>query len=44
MLTQEGAGLRERLLGLLTEGSPLAALTPDEQSVLQGPLERAAAR
>ncbi|MGW4405635.1 MarR family winged helix-turn-helix transcriptional regulator [Nonomuraea sp. NPDC004702] len=44
VLTQEGAGLRERLLGLLTEGSPLAALTPDEQSVLQELLERAAPR
>ncbi|MEU8323106.1 MarR family transcriptional regulator [Nonomuraea sp. NPDC048881] len=44
VLTQEGAGLRERLLGLLTEGSPLAALTPGEQSVLQELLERAAPR
>ncbi|MEU6233941.1 MarR family transcriptional regulator [Kitasatospora sp. NPDC047058] len=44
VLTAEGAALRERLLGLLAEGSALSALGPEEQHVLRGLLERAVAR
>ncbi|MBB1151987.1 MULTISPECIES: MarR family winged helix-turn-helix transcriptional regulator [Amycolatopsis] len=41
LLTEDGTALRERLLDLLTRDSPLAGLTPKEQRVLQGLLERA---
>lgn len=41
VLTPEGAELRERLLDLLSEDSPLAPLSPDEQDVLQRLLARA---
>ncbi|MFE0106214.1 MarR family winged helix-turn-helix transcriptional regulator [Streptomyces sp. NPDC059009] len=44
ILTDEGAELRERLLDLLTQDSPLAGLTQDEQRTLQGLLERAVVR
>ncbi|MGH4031612.1 MarR family winged helix-turn-helix transcriptional regulator [Actinomycetota bacterium Odt1-20B] len=44
ILTDEGAELRERLLGFLTQDSPLAGLTQDEQRTLQGLLERAVVR
>jgi DNA-binding MarR family transcriptional regulator len=43
ILTPEGDGLRERLLALLREESPLAGLTPQEQSVLHDLLRRAMA-
>ncbi|MFD5320769.1 MarR family winged helix-turn-helix transcriptional regulator [Streptomyces sp. NPDC127098] len=41
LLTPDGTALRERLLALLGEDSPLAALSADEQRTLQGLLERA---
>ncbi|MEU6894639.1 hypothetical protein ABZ934_23060 [Streptomyces sp. NPDC046557] len=41
VLTGEGTALRERLLALLSENGLLAGLTPHEQRVLQGLLERA---
>ncbi|GAA1889333.1 MarR family transcriptional regulator [Streptomyces durmitorensis] len=41
VLTPDGAALRERLLGLLSEDSPLAGLTHKEQDALRGLLERA---
>nr|WP_228562254.1 hypothetical protein [Catenulispora rubra] len=44
VLTAEGSTLRERLLELLAEGSPLAPLTPEEQRALQNLLEKTAAR
>jgi DNA-binding MarR family transcriptional regulator len=40
-LTPEGTALRERLLALLTQDSPLAGLTHVEQTTLQALLERA---
>ncbi|MFG3258267.1 MarR family winged helix-turn-helix transcriptional regulator [Streptomyces sp. NPDC048172] len=43
VLTPEGSVLRERLLELLTQESPLAALTPEQQGALQGLLERTVA-
>lgn len=44
VLTVEGVALRERLVELLVEDSPLAGLTPTEQAVLQGLLHRAVTR
>lgn len=44
VLTPEGVSLRERLLGLLAEGSPLAGLTQKEQDALRGLLQRAISR
>ncbi|MFI8103892.1 MarR family winged helix-turn-helix transcriptional regulator [Streptomyces sp. NPDC086023] len=44
VLTPEGAGLRERLTGLLAVDSPLAGLSEEEKKVLHGLLERAIAR
>jgi DNA-binding MarR family transcriptional regulator len=44
VLTTEGIALRERLLELLTQDSPLAGLTPDQQRVLQDLLEQAIVR
>lgn len=44
VLTVEGVALRERLVELLVEDSPLAGLTPAEQAVLQGLLHRAVTR
>jgi MarR family transcriptional regulator, organic hydroperoxide resistance regulator len=41
ILTPDGAELRERLLELLSEESPLAGLTQQEQGVLQDLLQRA---
>jgi MarR family transcriptional regulator, organic hydroperoxide resistance regulator len=41
VLTPEGTELRERLLELLSEDSPLAPLAPEEQDVLQRLLTRA---
>jgi len=41
VLTGDGQALRERLLALLNEESPLAGLSPAEQQVLQGLLEQA---
>ncbi|WP_432925495.1 MarR family winged helix-turn-helix transcriptional regulator [Microbispora sp. CA-135349] len=41
VLTPEGAELRERLLGLLSENSPLGSLAPEEQDVLRRLLARA---
>lgn len=41
VLTAEGTALRERLLELLAQDSPLGGLTPDQQRVLQGLLEQA---
>ncbi|MBF8192839.1 MarR family transcriptional regulator [Nonomuraea sp. K274] len=41
VLTPEGTALRERLIELLTEGSPMAVFTPQEQSTLQDLLNRA---
>ncbi|GLY76202.1 MarR family winged helix-turn-helix transcriptional regulator [Actinoallomurus iriomotensis] len=41
ILTPEGAELRERLLGLLSQDSPLAPLSSEEQDVLQRLLARA---
>ncbi|MFD9302044.1 MarR family winged helix-turn-helix transcriptional regulator [Streptomyces sp. NPDC060048] len=43
VLTAEGAALRARLLGLLAVDSPLSGLTPQDQRVLHGLLERAVA-
>ena len=44
MLTPEGAGLRERLLELLTEEPLLTGLTQQEQDTLQELLHRAISR
>jgi DNA-binding MarR family transcriptional regulator len=44
VLTADGTALRERLLELLTRDSPLAALTPQQQRVLQDLLEQAVTR
>lgn len=44
VLTVEGVALRERLIELLVQDSPLAGLTPAEQGVLQGLLHRAVTR
>ena len=44
MLTPEGAGLRERLLELLTEEPLLTGLTQQEQDTLQDLLQRALSR
>jgi DNA-binding MarR family transcriptional regulator len=44
VLTVEGVALRERLVDLLVQDSPLAGLTPAEQGVLQGLLHRAVTR
>ncbi|GAA3090240.1 MarR family winged helix-turn-helix transcriptional regulator [Streptomyces rectiviolaceus] len=44
VLTTEGGALRERLLGLLAEDSPLAALTQKEQDALRGLLQQAISR
>lgn len=44
VLTPQGTELRERLLALLAEGSPLAPLTAEEQRTLQGLLSRAVVR
>jgi DNA-binding MarR family transcriptional regulator len=44
ILTPDGTALRERLLGLLGEESPLAGLTPEEQGVLKDLLQRAIVR
>jgi len=44
VLTPQGTDLRERLLALLAEGSPLAPLTAEEQRTLQGLLSRAVVR
>jgi DNA-binding MarR family transcriptional regulator len=41
ILTPEGTELRERLLGLLSEDSPLAPLSTEEQDTLQRLLTRA---
>jgi MarR family transcriptional regulator, organic hydroperoxide resistance regulator len=41
VLTPKGTELRERLLELLSENSPLAPLAPEEQDVLQHLLTRA---
>ncbi|MFE6776273.1 MarR family winged helix-turn-helix transcriptional regulator [Streptomyces sp. NPDC057702] len=41
VLTAQGATLRQRLLGLLGEGSPLAGLTQEEQGTLHHLLARA---
>ncbi|MBB4919734.1 MarR family winged helix-turn-helix transcriptional regulator [Streptosporangium saharense] len=41
VLTPSGAELRERLLGLLSEGSPLAPLSSQEQDALHHLLARA---
>lgn len=41
VLTADGTALRERLLDLLAQDSPLAGLTRKQQRVLQGLLERA---
>ncbi|MEV5238033.1 MarR family transcriptional regulator [Streptomyces cinnamoneus] len=43
VLSTEGTALRERLLGLLAEGSPLRGLSPVEQETLRGLLDRAVA-
>ncbi|GGL93314.1 MarR family transcriptional regulator [Streptomyces fumigatiscleroticus] len=44
LLTPEGSALRERLLGLLSQDSPLAALTPEQQRALQALLEKTVTR
>jgi DNA-binding MarR family transcriptional regulator len=44
VLTTEGGALREQLLELLAQDSPLAGLSPEQQRVLQGLLEQAIAR
>jgi|SRR5882757_5566047 len=44
VLTAEGSTLRERLLQLLAQDSPLGALTPQQQRTLQNLLEQAIAR
>ncbi|MET8989109.1 MarR family transcriptional regulator [Nonomuraea wenchangensis] len=41
VLTPEGDALRERLLELLVQDSPLAGLTAEQQRTLQDLLERA---
>ena len=43
-LTDAGTALREQLLERLAQDSPLAALTPAQQAVLQDLLERAIVR
>jgi DNA-binding MarR family transcriptional regulator len=43
-LTDAGTALREQLLELLAQESPLAALTPEQQRDLQDLLERAIVR
>jgi DNA-binding MarR family transcriptional regulator len=44
VLTAEGAALRERLLELLVQDSPLGALTPEQQRTLQDLLKQALTR
>ncbi|WP_413812571.1 MarR family winged helix-turn-helix transcriptional regulator [Streptomyces sp. OE57] len=44
VLSAEGTALRERLLELLAQDSPLAGLTPQQQHVLQDLLEQAIIR
>lgn len=44
VLTTEGVALRERLLGILGEDSPLAALSQKEQGALRDLLQRAISR
>ncbi|MDG4859694.1 MarR family transcriptional regulator [Streptomyces sp. T-3] len=44
VLTAKGAALRERLLELLAQGSPLSGLTGAQQRALQGLLEQAITR
>lgn len=44
VLTEEGAALRERLLALLAEDSPLGGLDAQQQRVLQTLLEQAVSR
>ncbi|MEU7279379.1 MarR family transcriptional regulator [Streptomyces sp. NPDC045431] len=44
VLTPEGEALRERLLALLVQDSPLAGLTAEQQGVLQSLLEQAVTR
>ncbi|PZG08654.1 MarR family winged helix-turn-helix transcriptional regulator [Nonomuraea aridisoli] len=44
VLTEAGTALRERLLALLTQESPLAGLSPDQQRVLHDLLEQAVVR
>lgn len=44
VLTRDGTALRERLLDLLAQESPLAGLTQKQQRTLQGLLERAVVR
>jgi MarR family transcriptional regulator, organic hydroperoxide resistance regulator len=44
VLNTEGTALRERLLELLAQDSPLAGLTPQQQHVLQDLLEQAIIR
>jgi DNA-binding MarR family transcriptional regulator len=44
VLTPKGTGLRARLLALLTEDSPLAMLSPEDQERLGDLLRRAALR
>ncbi|ORT60694.1 MarR family transcriptional regulator [Streptomyces sp. CB03238] len=44
VLTAAGSALRERLLELLAQDSPLAGLTPEQQRALQGLLEQAITR
>ncbi|MFI7613573.1 MarR family winged helix-turn-helix transcriptional regulator [Nonomuraea terrae] len=44
VLTEEGTALRERLLQLLTQESPLAGLSLDQQRILHGLLQQAVIR
>lgn len=44
ILTPAGSALREQLLELLVQDSPLAALTPQQQRTLQSLLEQAIVR
>jgi MarR family transcriptional regulator, organic hydroperoxide resistance regulator len=44
ILTPDGTALREQLMELLAEESPLAGLTQEEQSVLHDLLKRAVSR
>ncbi len=44
VLTPEGSALRDKLLGLLVEDSPLAGLSPQEQDALHDLLQRAYVR
>ncbi|WP_433662343.1 MarR family winged helix-turn-helix transcriptional regulator [Nocardia sp. CA-128927] len=44
ILTPTGCALREQLLQLLVQGSPLAALAPEQQRTLQSLLEQAILR